>query len=91
MKNYAAPWGKLLIGLTAFSTLICVGVSVAVGLNARSGPEAEGVMRAAAALPMLLVVVAALFMVRGYVVTADEIVVQRRYGATGSSARACSR
>lgn len=77
MKNYAAPWGKLLIGLTAFSTLICVGVSVAVGLNARSGPEAEGVMRAAAALPMLLVVVAALFMVRGYVVTADEIVVQR--------------
>jgi hypothetical protein len=77
VKSYAAPWGKLLVGLTAFSTLICVGVSIAVGLNARSGPETEGVMRMAAALPMLVVVVAALFTVRGYAVTADEIVVQR--------------
>ncbi|HXV15088.1 MAG TPA: PH domain-containing protein [Candidatus Krumholzibacteria bacterium] len=77
MKSYSAPWGKLLIGLTAFSTLICVGVSVGVGLNVRSIPETEGVVRAAAALPMLVVVIAALFMVRGYVVTADEIVVQR--------------
>jgi hypothetical protein len=77
MKSYAAPWGKLLVGLTAFSTLICLGVSIAVGLNMRSIPETEDIVRAAAALPMLVVVVAALFMVRGYVVTADEIIVQR--------------
>ncbi len=77
MKSHAAPWGKLLVVLTAFSTLVCVGVSVAVALGADRSSEAPGVMRAAAALPMIIVVGAALFMVRGYAVTADEIVVQR--------------
>lgn len=77
MKSYAAPWSKLLAGVTAFATLVCAGASVAVGLNVSKGPETEGVMRLAAALPMLVVVVAAFFMVRGYAVTADEILVQR--------------
>jgi hypothetical protein len=77
MKNYPAPWGKLLIGVTAFATLVCIGASVAVALSAKDEPDAEGIMRAAAALPMLIVVLAALFMVRGYAVTADEIIVQR--------------
>jgi hypothetical protein len=39
-------------------------------------------MRAAAALPLVVVVGAALFMVRGYVVTADEILVQRPLWST---------
>jgi hypothetical protein len=77
MKEYAAPWGKLLVGMSAFSTLVCVGVSVAIALNQAGGPGAEPITRAAAILPMLLLVVALFFIVRGYVVTADEILVQR--------------
>jgi len=82
VKNYPAPWSKLLVGTTAFGTLVCVGVSVAVALNAKNEPGVEGTMTAAAVLPMLIVVIAALFMVRGYVVTADEILVQRLLWST---------
>ncbi len=77
MKNYAAPWGKLLVGMTAFSALVCVGVSIAVALSAKSDPSLEGITRAAAVCPRLVLAIAALFMVRGYAVTADEIVIQR--------------
>jgi hypothetical protein len=82
MRRHRAPWGKLLIGITVFATSICVGVSIAIGLNASRGPEAEGVMRAAAALPLLIVIAAAFFTVRGYVVTPDEICVQRLLWST---------
>ena len=77
MKTYPAPWGKLLIGLSALSTLICVGVSVVMLATADRGPDDPRVIRAAAVLPVLIVAVAALFSVRGYEVTPDEIVVQR--------------
>ena len=75
MKTYPAPWGKLLIGLSALSTLICVGVSVVMLATADRGPDDPRVIRAAAVLPVLIVAVAALFSVRGYEVTPDEIVV----------------
>jgi len=77
MKEYAAPWGRLLVGMTAFSTLVCVGVSVAIALNPAEGPGVERISRGAAILPMLVLVIALFFMVRGYVVTADEILVRR--------------
>jgi hypothetical protein len=77
VRDYAAPWGKLLIGLSAFSTLICLGVAVAMVAGAQSGPEAPSVMRAVGLLPVMVVVIAALFTVRGYTVTPDEIVVKR--------------
>lgn len=82
MKRFCAPWGKLLVGMTAFSTLICVGVSLAIALSTPEGPEVEGIMRAATVLPLLALVVALPFMVRGYVVTADEIIVQRPLWST---------
>jgi hypothetical protein len=82
MKHHAAPWGKLLVGMTAFSTLVCVGVSVAIALNPAEGPGVERITRAAAILPMLILVIALFFMVRGYIVTADEIIVQRLLWST---------
>ena len=77
MKTYPAPWSKLLVGTTALGTLVCVGASVAIALNAKNEPGKETLITAAAVLPMLVVVVSALFTIRGYVVTADEILVQR--------------
>lgn len=82
MKEYAAPWGKLLVGMTAFATLVCMGVSVAIALNPAEGPGAERITRGAAILPMLVLVIALFFMVRGYVVTADEILVRRLLWST---------
>jgi hypothetical protein len=46
-------------------------------MNARTASEAAISMKVAALLPMLVVAISVLFMVRGYVVTADEILVQR--------------
>lgn len=77
MKHYGAPWGRLLVVLSAFTTLICVGVSVVVAVNTSRGLEAGAIMKVAAIFPMLVLIVALFFMVRGYVVTADEILVQR--------------
>src|SRR5262245_55090764 len=77
MKTYPAPWSKLLVGTTALGTLVCVGVSVAVALNAKNEPGKEVIITAAAVLPMLVVVISALFTIRGYTITADEILVQR--------------
>ena len=82
MKTYPAPWSKLLVGMTAFGTLVCVGTSVAIALNAKNEPGKEAIITAAAIFPMLVVVIAAFFTVRGYVVTADEILVQRLFWPT---------
>lgn len=82
MKTYPAPWSKLLVGTTAMGTLVCVGVAVAVALNAKNAPGKEAIITAAAVLPMLVVVVSALFTIRGYAVSADEILVQRLLWST---------
>lgn len=82
MKEYPAPWGKLLFGVTLFATTICVGVSVAVTLGARTAGPVDIVMKVAALLPLVIVATSVLFMVRGYVVTADEILVRRPLWST---------
>ena len=77
MKTYPAPWSRLLVGTTALGTLICIGASVAIALNAKNEPGREAIIIAAAFLPMLVVAISALFTIRGYTITADEILVQR--------------
>jgi hypothetical protein len=76
MKRHGAPWGKLLTGTTLFACLICAGVSILMWTEV--GREGAGRHAAwVALLPLVVIAVAPLFMVRGYVVTADEILVQR--------------
>ena len=82
MKEHRAPWGKLLFGITLFATAICVGVSIAVTVGARGAGETALSMKVAALLPLLVVATSVLFMVRGYVVTADEILVRRPLWST---------
>ncbi|HEU4929170.1 MAG TPA: PH domain-containing protein [Candidatus Krumholzibacteria bacterium] len=82
MKHYAAPWSTLLTGTTAFATLVCLGVAIAVAVAARNDPDAAKFAPLLALLPMVVVIVAVLFMVRGYVVTADEILVRRLLWST---------
>jgi hypothetical protein len=82
VKRYAAPWGKLLIWTSAVATAICVGVAVLIAVVAPSDPDFTGPVRWIVLLPVVIVLVTLLFMVRGYVVTADEIVVERPFRST---------
>ena len=82
MKQYAAPWGKLLFGVTVFAVAICVGVSIAVTIAARAEGEFATAVKLAILLPIIVVAISALFMVRGYAVTADEILVRRPLWST---------
>jgi hypothetical protein len=81
MKRHAARWGKLLIGTSLFASLICVGVAVLmwsqVG-SAEVGPYAAWL----AMLPLAVMAISALFMIRGYAVTADEILIERPLWST---------
>jgi Bacterial PH domain len=81
MKRHPAPWGKLLIGMSLFASLICVGVAVLMWSRVEdleAGPYAAWI----AMLPLAVMAFSALFMIRGYVVTADEILIERPLWST---------
>jgi len=77
MKHYKAPWCKLLILVSALLTALCLGITFASWF--RPGSRMAGW---AGSFPLLLVAGAALFTIRGYVVTPDAILVQRLLWAT---------
>ena len=67
MKNYAAPWSRSLIYMSAFATLVCLGVAMTVALHDLW----------LAVFPLAIVFGGLLFMIRGYTVTSDELLVHR--------------
>ncbi len=69
MKFYGAPWSKWLVAISVLATLICLGIVVGMPF-----PRPSFWLRAG--LPLLLLI-AALFMVRGYTVTPTEIMIHR--------------
>jgi hypothetical protein len=75
VRHYAAPWGRVLTLLSMFATLICIFASYIVWQN---GTKASGEIAAWAALiPIAVLLIALLFVVRGYEITPDEILVER--------------
>lgn len=74
MKNYKAPWGTLLIVVSSITTVVCGGVA---GGFIASG---VGALPWVAVLPLVILAVAGLFTIRGYVVTSDAILVRRLHG-----------
>jgi Bacterial PH domain len=76
VRHYAAPWGKLLTLVSLLTTLVCIGASFIVWHNAARQPSGE-LAGWTAVIPMLVLVIALLFMVRGYEITPDEILVER--------------
>ncbi len=76
MKSYKAPWSKLLIGTSAFSSMLCLGIGVVV--TQRSNDALWWL----AWLPLALAIGCALFTVRGYTITPDAILVHRLLWAT---------
>lgn len=75
MTRFRAPWPGLLIGISVAGTLALVLAS-AIGL-AVLPPRPVGPRVALAALPAAVVLGCLVFMVRGYVVTDRELIIQR--------------
>jgi hypothetical protein len=71
-----------LFGVTVFAVAVCVGVSIAVTIAARAEGEFATPVKLAVLLPLMVVAISALFMVRGYAVTPDEILVRRPLWST---------
>jgi hypothetical protein len=75
VKTFSAPWSVLLKAISAAATLLCLGL-----LYSRfvwPGPMPLPVLLFSVLTPVLLIIICALFTVRGYVVTPDAIFVQR--------------
>lgn len=79
--RFDAPWCRLLIGVSVFATMVCVGASLAVW-TAITGANGAPSQWWAALLPMVMVLGAALFTIRGYTIERDSILVHRLLWAT---------
>ena len=76
MKTYTAPWSTLLIVMSVLATALCIGIAFAVCFL--PGAVRGGWLGTALRwLPIVLVPGAALFVVRGYTITPDAILVHR--------------
>jgi hypothetical protein len=73
MRQHTAPWGTSLIIVSSLATVICVGVATAL---ARSGQLSMAVV------PLAIVCAAVLFMIRGYSVTPDALLIHRLFWTT---------
>lgn len=71
-QTFAAPWGKTLRWMTAFSAVILGAVVVTVFLVDKSGPG-----RAAVLLLPLIFLGAALFIIRDYTIAPRELLIRR--------------
>jgi hypothetical protein len=76
MTHFHAPWSKSLIVASTFATLVCLGVSYTLWrllADASVGPLRFWL----ALLPLAIILICALFTVRGYSITNDAILVER--------------
>lgn len=76
IKHYPAPWSTSLKVISSVVTIVCIGV--AVGLIAGR----QGSTRSLALVPLALICGAALFTIRGYTVTPEQILVHRLFWTT---------
>jgi len=74
-RFFAAPWGNTLIAMTVLGSVLLLGIPL-VGLL--TAPRADlGWWLLMMVLPVLIWAIAALFTIRGYVLTDDTLQVQR--------------
>jgi hypothetical protein len=71
MQTFSAPWSGLLKAMSALATIVCLGVPVARHFH---GTEFG--------ICLIAIFLAALFIVRGYVITPDAILVKRLFWNT---------
>jgi len=79
MKTHAAPVSTVVLVISVVATLICLGAGAIVYMQADGDIRMRPLL---ALLPVLVLVVAAIFSVRGYVITADELLIRRLLWST---------
>lgn len=77
MTHFGAPWSKSLIVASTFATLVCLGVSYALWTLPLTGGSAESFRFWLALLPLAVILICALFTVRGYSITNRELAIRR--------------
>ena len=77
MNYFRAPWSKSLIAASTFATLVCLGVSYALWALPLSGGPAESLRFWLALLPLAVILICALFTVRGYSISNRELAIHR--------------
>lgn len=80
MKTFRAPWGKTLFWMSALFTVICIGVTV-VTLGALRDFKSP-MLVVLQWLPLVLPFACVPFIVRGYVITDDAILIRRLFWST---------
>ena len=76
MKHYGAPWGRTVTIMSAFVVIVCLGIAALVA------GKTHGAAALGAVVPVAVVLVTALFVVRGYSLEPGELRVQRLLWAT---------
>ena len=77
--RFGAPWSRLLIGVSIFATVVCLGATFA----AYVGITSDGAIRPSGGWSCRVMVPgAALFTIRGYSIERDSILVHRLLWAT---------
>jgi hypothetical protein len=77
MTHFRAPWSKSLIAASTFATLVCLGVSYALWTLSLKGGPAESLRFWLALLPLAVILICALFTVRGYSISNRELGIHR--------------
>jgi hypothetical protein len=81
MTHFHAPWSKSLIVASTFATLVCLGVSYTLW-TLPVDASLEPLRFWLALLPLTIILICALFTVRGYSLANDAILVERLLWST---------
>jgi hypothetical protein len=82
MIQFRAPWSPSLVVSSVFATLVCLGVSYALWTLPLRGESAESLRFWLALLPLAVILICALFTVRGYSITNRELAIHRLFWTT---------
>jgi Bacterial PH domain len=77
MTHFRAPWSKSLIVASTFATLVCLGVSYALWTLPLRGGSPESLRFWLVLLPLAVILICALFTVRGYSISNRELEIRR--------------
>jgi hypothetical protein len=74
-NEFKAPWGRLLVGISVIASLICISLPLII---LSLGPQASAFAHwSAAVAPLGIIIGCALFLVRGYTVTSETLLIHR--------------
>ena len=81
MKHYEAPWSTSLIVISLLTTVVCLGATAGAWLNLASR-HLPSVLNWVALMPLVILFGTALFTIRGYSISSDNILVHRLLWST---------